>query len=102
GCARNHESETSCTAGGSFCLQMRGALLREVPLTMQIPVPKATGRRLDEPPPPQRPCRNDPAYFRFAIAVRSNDPRAMNAAPHQLEPIPPGLIAVTLPSCDAV
>src|SRR3954453_13971355 len=36
------------------------------------------------------------AYFRLLIAVRSNDSLAMPAAPHQLEPAPPGLIAVTL------
>src|SRR4051795_11097996 len=36
------------------------------------------------------------AYFRLLMAVRSNDSLAMPAAPHQLEPAPPGLIAVTL------
>jgi hypothetical protein len=34
-------------------------------------------------------------YFRLVIAVRSAESLAMPAAPHQLEPKPPGLIAVT-------
>jgi hypothetical protein len=36
------------------------------------------------------------AYFRLAIAVRSTESLAMPAAPHQFEPVPPGLIGVTL------
>src|SRR6516165_5557145 len=36
------------------------------------------------------------AYFRLVIAVRSAESFAMPAAPHQLEPKPPGLIAVML------
>ena len=38
------------------------------------------------------------AYFRLVIAVRSAESFAMPAAPHQLEPKPPGLIGVKLPS----
>jgi hypothetical protein len=34
-------------------------------------------------------------YFRLAIAVRSNLPATTKDEPHQLEPKPPGLIAVT-------
>ena len=34
-------------------------------------------------------------YFRLDIAVRSNLPATTKAEPHQLEPNPPGLIAVT-------
>ncbi|MGY3586040.1 hypothetical protein ACVIGB_004900 [Bradyrhizobium sp. USDA 4341] len=35
-------------------------------------------------------------YFRLDIAVRSTESLAIPAAPHQLEPVPPGLIGVTL------
>jgi hypothetical protein len=41
-------------------------------------------------------------YFRLVIAVRSAENLAMPAAPHQLEPKPPGLIGVKLPSNLAV
>jgi hypothetical protein len=41
-------------------------------------------------------------YFRLVIAVRSAESLAMPAAPHQLEPKPPGLIGVKLPSNLAV
>src|SRR5262249_42388074 len=42
------------------------------------------------------------AYFRLAIAVRSNLPVATKVALHQLEPNPPGLIAVKSPENRAV
>jgi hypothetical protein len=35
-------------------------------------------------------------YFRLVAAVRSTESLAMPAAPHQFEPVPPGLIGVTL------
>jgi hypothetical protein len=35
------------------------------------------------------------AYFRLVIAVRSAESLTIPVAPHQLEPKPPGLIAVT-------
>jgi hypothetical protein len=41
-------------------------------------------------------------YFRLVIAVRSAENFTMPAAPHQLEPKPPGLIWVKLPSNLAV
>jgi hypothetical protein len=41
-------------------------------------------------------------YFRLVIAVRSAENFTMPAAPHQLEPKPPGLIGVKLPSNLAV
>ena len=43
-------------------------------------------------PPPIRSTRM--SYFRLVIAVRSADSLTMPVAPHQLEPKPPGLIAV--------
>src|SRR5881392_3630328 len=56
--------------------------------------PKAKGRQVALPPSIK--SLREEAYFRLLIAVRSNDSLAMPAAPHQLEPAPPGLIAVTL------
>src|SRR5215470_1285393 len=55
--------------------------------------PKAKGRQVALPP--SKSSREE-TYFRLLIAVRSKDSLAMPAAPHQLEPAPPGLIAVTL------
>jgi hypothetical protein len=52
---------------------------------------RATAR--EEPPPADDVIS---AYFRLAMAVRSNLPVATKAAPHQLEPNPPGLIGVKL------
>ena len=42
------------------------------------------------------------AYFRLAIAVRSNLPETTKEEPHQLEPKPPGLIEVKSPVNRAV
>src|SRR5262249_19831686 len=42
------------------------------------------------------------AYFRLAAAVRSILPATTNVAPHQLDPKPPGLIAVKSPVKRAV
>src|ERR1700694_3136699 len=36
------------------------------------------------------------SYFRLVIAVKSAESLTMPAAPHQFEPVPPGLIGVTL------
>src|ERR1700719_3689475 len=36
------------------------------------------------------------SYFRLVMAVRSAESLTMPAAPHQFEPLPPGLIGVTL------
>jgi hypothetical protein len=49
-------------------------------------------RRLQDAGPWLRPA----VYFRLA-AVRSTESLAMNDAPHQLDPAPLGLIALTLP-----
>ena len=54
----------------------------------------AKGRQIAPPPLPQSPKKK--AYFRLVTAVRSKDSLAMPAAPHQLEPAPPGLIGVML------
>src|SRR3978361_427921 len=56
--------------------------------------PKAKGRQVC--PAALIKSLREEAYFRLLIAVRSNDSLAMPAAPHKLEPAPPGLIAVTL------
>ena len=42
------------------------------------------------------------AYFRLAIAVRSNLPETTKEEPHQLEPKPPGLTEVKSPVNRAV
>ena len=55
--------------------------------------PKAKGRQIALPP--FSADREKKAYFRLVIAVRSADSLAIPAAPHQLEPKPPGLILVT-------
>jgi hypothetical protein len=41
-------------------------------------------------------------YFRLVIAVRSAESLTMPAAPHQFEPNPLGLIAVTKPGLELV
>jgi hypothetical protein len=53
----------------------------------------------EEPPPAVGKYR---LYFRLAMAVRSNLPVTTKLAPHQLEPNPPGLIAVKSPVNRAV
>src|SRR5262245_20612167 len=53
----------------------------------------------EEPPPAVGTYR---LYFRLAMAVRSNLPVTTKLAPHQLEPNPPGLIAVKSPVNRAV
>ena len=60
---------------------------------------KHVGRRSEGPPPEHRSMC---IYFKFAIAVRSNLPVTTKLAPHQLEPNPAGLIAVTSPVSRAV
>ena len=42
------------------------------------------------------PRRMENSHFRLVIAVRSAESLTIPAAPHQLEPAPPGLIGVTL------
>ena len=54
---------------------------------------KTRGRQIALPPFQQ--SRHD-SYFRLVIAVRSAESLTIPAAPHQLEPAPPGLIDVTL------
>ena len=68
-----------------------------------------SGRRLQPIPSHQlttnerggrSPCRppnysTDVSYFRLVIAVRSAESLTMPAAPHQLEPKPPGLMSET-------
>ena len=55
---------------------------------------KQKGRQIALPPLVSR--LGTKTYFRLVIAVRSNESLAMPAAPHQFEPVPPGLIGVTL------
>src|SRR3954469_9777048 len=62
--------------------------------------PKAKGRQVC--PAALIKSLREEAYFRLLIAVRSNDSLAMPAAPHQLEPTPDGLIAVTKVPVEAV
>src|SRR5262249_57953382 len=62
--------------------------------------PKGGGRGTARPPPP--PIVPISAYFRLAIAVRSNLPVATKVALHQLEPTPPGLMPVKSPENRAV
>ena len=59
---------------------------------------KTKGRQIALPPA----SLERTTYFRLVIAVRSAENLAMPAAPHQLEPKPPGLIGVKLPSNLAV
>jgi hypothetical protein len=54
---------------------------------------KQKGRQTALPPPRSL---ERMTYFRLVIAVRSAESLAMPAAPHQFEPVPSGLIAVTL------
>jgi hypothetical protein len=57
---------------------------------------KSNGRRLVRAAARGRPEKNALAYFRLAIAVRSNLPETTKVELHQLEPKPPGLIGVKL------
>ena len=68
--------------------------LREIELAAKCLIQKQRAAAREEPPPAMMPRL---AYFRLAIAVRSNLPVATKVAPHQLEPKPPGLIEVKLP-----
>src|SRR4029453_17329665 len=68
--------------GSSFAVSMRSVIHR---------CHKRKGRQIALPPP-IRSTRM--SYFRLVIAVRSADSLTMPVAPHQLEPKPPGLIAV--------
>jgi len=53
---------------------------------------KRKGRQINLPPLRRLERKT---YFRLVIAVRSAESLAMPVAPHQPEPKPPGLIAVT-------
>jgi hypothetical protein len=53
---------------------------------------KEKGRQIALPPPSSRRM----TYFRLVTAVRSAESLTMPAVPHQFEPVPSGLIGVTL------
>src|SRR5438046_8366771 len=63
-----------------------------------IPVPAGTAqkRRAADRSAALVRNRRKISYFRLVIAVRSTESLAMPAVPHQLEPVPSGLIGVTL------
>src|SRR4051794_36621002 len=81
-----------------------GARRRRASRTMRAPAcaPKSQSKRAAGCPAALIKSLREEAYFRLLIAVRSKDSLAMPAAPHQLEPTPDGLIAVTKVPVEAV
>src|SRR5664279_3277247 len=70
------------------CVSSRG-------LSRCPPTPQNSKRRQIALPPSFR-NRRKLVYFRLVIAVRSTESLAMPVAPHQFDPVPFGLIGVTL------
>jgi hypothetical protein len=61
----------------------------------QIPIMKASWAAC-KPKTPHARLGSSPGYLRFVLAVRSKESLATKVAPHQFEPRPLGLIALTL------
>ena len=78
--------------GDRFTLQNQGER-RRARNVMLIQLRQTKGRQIALPPFLSFERKT---YFRLVIAVRSAESLTMPAAPHQFEPVPPGLIGVTL------
>src|SRR6266702_3841683 len=95
----------SCFLAKSETLMVRSAALRRVSRTM-LRIAWRTMKAAHLHSPQSKRAANcsaalvkslqEETYFRLLIAVRSKDSLAIPAEPHQFEPAPPGLIAVTL------
>ena len=80
----------NCECYSKTCAIARRPMWRAFLITCPT---KNKERQIALPPFPQSRENN---YFRLVIAVRSAESLTIPAAPHQLEPAPPGLIDVTL------
>ena len=87
---------TDGPGGAREAARPRPSVWKETPAFRGLPSTRdqSKGRQIALPPSSDR--GSPKAYFRLVIAVRSTDSLAIPAAPHQLEPKPPGLIEVTL------